>query len=280
MGRSLLISITSTTSPCRTYCNMTKTLLFVLLGLVAMALSENLGGDQANEIEETLDEIEFEDLEELQEDEDESLDASRMKRDADPRKKKKHKGKKPRKAGRKGKKRGRKNTKKGARKNKGKGKKGGKRPRKFGRKNKKARKQRKQIKRGKKPRKTGTVQQGGSGRLACSRAVNSTCLDTAVKLLKIVQQRITNFLVQQKRMSKFNSTGDKKSAKKGLFGPIASKVIDIGGGNASDLSCSGNKTNPGAAKLKSIISDLQKCEKSIMVFSLAAPGFVLFPLQD
>jgi len=95
--------------------------------------------------------------------------------------------------------------------------------------------------------------------------VNSTCLDTAVKLLKIVQQRITNFLVQQKRMSKFNSTGDKKSAKKGLFGPIASKVIDVGGGNASDLSCSGNKTNAGATKLKSIISDLQKCEKSIMV---------------
>jgi len=269
MGRSLLISITSTTSPCRTSCNMTKTLFFVLLGLVAVTLSENLGEDQTNEIEETLDEIELENLEDLQEDEDESLDALRLKRDADPKKKKKSKGKKPRKAGRKGKKRGRKNTKKGARKNKGKGKKGGKKggkkPRKFGRKNKKARKQRKQVKRGKKPRKTGTVQQSGSGRLACSRAVNSTCLDTAVKLMKIVQQRITNFLVQQKRMSKFNSTGDKKSAKKGLFGPIASKVIDVGGGNASDLSCSGNKTNPGAAKLKSIISDLQKCEKSIMV---------------
>merc|ERR1711970_1353521 len=192
MGRSLLISIPSTTSPCITPCNMTKTLLFVLLGLVAMALSENLEGDQGNEIEETLDEIELDNIEELQEDEDESLDASRMKRGTDPKKKRK-----------------------------------GKKSRKFGRKNKKARKQRKQVRRGKKPRKTGPVQQRGSGRLACSRAVNSTCLDTAVKLLKIVQQRITNFLVQQKRMSKFNSTGDKKSAKKGLFGPIASKVIDV-----------------------------------------------------
>jgi len=263
MGRSLLISIPSTTSPCITPCNMTKTLLFVLLGLVAMALSENLEGDQENEIEKTLNEIELDNIEKLQEDEDENLDASRMKRDADP--KKKRKGKKAKIAGRKGKKRGRKNAKKGARKNKGKGKNKAKKSRKFGRKNKKARKQRKQMKRGKKPRKTGIVQQSGSGRLACSRAVNSTCLDTAVKLLKIVQQRITNFLVQQKRMSKFNSTGDKKSAKKGLFGPIASKVIDVGGGNASDLACSGNKTNPGATKLKSIISDLQKCEKSIMV---------------
>merc|ERR1712179_582913 len=251
MGRSQLISIPSTTSSCRTSCNMTKTLLIVLLGLVAMALSENLGEDQGNEIEETLNEIELDNIEELQEDTDESLDASRMKRDADPRKKKK--GKKAKK------------TWESTRKNKGKGKKKAKKPRKFGRKNKKVRKQRKQVRRGKKPRKTRPVQQRGSGRLACSRAVNSTCLDTAVKLLKIVQQRITNFLVQQKRMSKFNSTGDKKSAKKGLFGPIASKVIDVGGGNASDLSCSGNKTNPGATKLKSIISDLQKCEKSIMV---------------
>merc|ERR1712168_329528 len=111
MGRSLLISITSTTSPCRTSCNMTKTLFFVLLGLVAITLSENLGEDQTNEIEETLDEIELENLEDLQEDEDESLDALRLKRDADPKKKKKSKGKKPRKAGRKGKKRGRKNPK-------------------------------------------------------------------------------------------------------------------------------------------------------------------------
>merc|ERR1719250_106408 len=266
--RSLLISIPSTTSDCRTSCNMTKTLLFVLLGLVAVALSENLGEDQENEIEETFDETEL-NFDELQEDEDENLEESRVKRDADPKKKRKGKGKKSRKTGRKGKKIGRKNAKKGARKNKGKAKKGGKKARKFGRKNNKAGKQRKtkrkQTKRGKKPRKSGSVQKGGSGRLSCSRAVNSTCLDTAVKLLKIVQQKVTNFLVQQKRMSKFNSTGDKKSAKKGLFGPIASKVIDVGGGNASDLSCSGNKTNPGATKLKSIISDLQKCEKSIMV---------------
>eukprot|EP00091_Calanus_sinicus_P019404 TRINITY_DN4867_c1_g1_i1.p1 TRINITY_DN4867_c1_g1~~TRINITY_DN4867_c1_g1_i1.p1 ORF type:complete len:346 (+),score=100.72 TRINITY_DN4867_c1_g1_i1:550-1587(+) len=81
--------------------------------------------------------------------------------------------------------------------------------------------------------------------------------------MKIVNSRITNFLIQQKRISKYNSTGGKKSGKKGLFGPIASKVIDVGGGNASDLSCSGNKTNPGATKLKSIIASLQKCEVNI-----------------
>merc|ERR1712115_726275 len=152
MGRSLLISIPSTTSSCRTSCNMTKTLLFVFLGLVAIALSENLGADQTNENEEAFNETELDNLDELQEDE--SLEESRVKREADPKKKRKGKGKKSRKTGRKGKKIGRKNAKKGARKNKGKAKKGGKKARKFGQKSKKAGKQRKtkrkQTKRGKK----------------------------------------------------------------------------------------------------------------------------------
>merc|ERR1711892_1621424 len=108
-------------------------------------------------------------------------------------------------------------------------------------KERKKKKNQKQNKKVKPQRKSGKKQPTGDGRLACSRAVNSTCLDTAVKLLKIVTSRITNFLVQQKRMTKYNTTGGKKSGKKGLFGPIASKVIDVGGGNASDLSCSGNK---------------------------------------
>merc|ERR1711892_251363 len=134
-------------------------------------------------------------------------------------------------------------------------------PKKKGRKAKKP--STKQNKKAKTQRKSGKIQPAGEKRTACSRAVNSTCLDTAVKLLKIVNSRVTNFLIQQKRMSKYNSTGGKKSGKKGLFGPIASKVIDVGGGNASDLSCSGNKTNVGATKLKSIISSLQTCEENI-----------------
>merc|ERR1712095_73074 len=265
MGRSKVISIPSTSSHCRTSCNMKKLLLFVFLGLVALTLSENLGEEQGNNVEEALDESELENIEVTSEDEDESLDVSRSKRDADPKKKRKNKGKKSQKdknKPRNNKKKNRKNRRKTGKKTAKKGRKKANRKRKN-----KAVKQRKtkrkQNKRGKKIRKV--VPSSGDQRGACSRAVNSTCLETAVKLLKIVQQRVTNFLQQQKRMSKFNGTGAKKSAKKGLFGPIASKVIDIGGGNASDLSCSGNKTNPGATKLKSIISDLQKCEKQIMV---------------
>merc|ERR1719431_1370106 len=103
----------------------------------------------------------------------------------------------------------------------------------------------KRGKAGKKERKNGKTQRkmNKKPRAGCTRDVNSTCVDTAVKLINTVNTKIINYLKQQKRIAKFNNTRSKKSGKKGLFEPIASKVIDIGGGNASDLSCSGNKTS-------------------------------------
>merc|ERR1711892_1479511 len=235
---------------------MDKTLVFILLGLVTMVLSVNEEEDQTKELKEAV--------------EGNSLEVERVQRAAEPGKKKKgkhhSKGNKAKKQ-RKGKKA------KKQRKMK-KGKKAGRRHQKGIKKSRKAKKKqgksKRKMKKGKdvkekEARKGQNIlaKSEGEERSLCSRTVNSTCLDTAVKLMKIVNSKITNFLVQQKRISKYNNTGNKKTAKKGLFGPIASKGIDVGGGNASDLSCSGNKTNPGATKLKSIISSLQKCEVNI-----------------
>jgi outer membrane biosynthesis protein TonB len=238
--------------------------------------------DQMKEMEETLDDNSIDEgLEQDMDINDNKLENSRMERDADP-EKKRNLGKKAKKNKRKNKPAGRRNKngkkhRKGAKKQRKseskqrksakkqtngakKQRKGGK---KQGKKQRKGVKQPKAGKRNKKGKKSAKTQESNSGRSPCSRAVNSTCLDTAVKMLNLVNTKISNFLVQQKRISKYNSTGGKKSNKKGLFGPIASKVIDVGGGNASDLSCSGNKTNVGATKLKSIIASLQKCEADI-----------------
>merc|ERR1712123_206845 len=280
--------------------NMRNTFFLVLLGFVGLALSASQEDEQTTELEEALDEDtletsgELEDIDELTVNEDESLEISRTERDADPEKKNGKKQKNGKRSGKKnktrsGKSKGKKPSKRGNKNKTRSGKRRGKKPTKRGNKSPKSSKRHnksgknqknkssKPKKKGRKPkkpstkqntkaktqRKSGKVQTAGDKRIACSRAVNSTCLDTAVKLLKIVNSRVTNFLIQQKRMSKYNSTGGKKSGKKGLFGPIASKVIDVGGGNASDLSCSGNKTNVGATKLKSIISSLQTCEENI-----------------
>merc|ERR1719206_1324549 len=122
----------------------------------------------------------------------------------------------------------------------------------------KGRSERKKEKAAKKQRKVNKAPRAG-----CSRSVNSTCVDNAVRLINTVNTKIINYLKQQKRIAKFNNTRSKKSGKKGLFGPIANKVIDIGGGNSSDLSCSGNKTSEGAGTLKEIIGNLSKCEEDI-----------------
>merc|ERR1711872_1133148 len=266
MGRSIQISITSTTlsSFAVHLANMTKVLAFILLGLVAIVLSEN-AEDQSGEIDNIRS--------------DNYLELNREIREADPGKKNKNgknksqkkkgrkAGKKKRKGGKKAIKGGKKNKKGGKKARKVSKKAGGKKKRKRGKKSSKSKLGKKKRKGSKKARKgqmnSGKPSVNGDGRSLCPRTVNSTCLDVAIKLMNIVNKKITNFLVQQKRMTKFNSTGGKKQAKKGLFAPIANKIIDIGGGNASDLSCSGNKTNPGAKKLKEIITNLKSCEDKI-----------------
>merc|ERR1711994_1196978 len=224
---------------------MTKVLALILLGLVAIVLSE-IAEEQSGEIDNIRS--------------DNYLELNREIREADPGKKNKNgKNKSQKKKGRKGGKKKRKGGKKAR--------KGGKKNKKGGKKSSKSKLDKKKRKGSKKARK-GQMNSGkpivnGDERSLCARTVNSTCLDVAIRLMNIVNKRITNFLVQQKRMTKFNSTGGKKQAKKGLFAPIANKIIDIGGGNASDLSCSGNKTNPGAMKLKEIITNLKSCEDKI-----------------
>merc|ERR1712083_767471 len=91
MGRSIPISITSTTlsSFAVHLANMTKVLAFILLGLVAIVLSENTE-DQSGEIDNIRS--------------DNYLELNREIREADPGKKNKN-GKKKRKGGKKAKKR-------------------------------------------------------------------------------------------------------------------------------------------------------------------------------
>merc|ERR1711915_600426 len=244
--------------------NMTKVLALILLGLVAIVLSE-IAEEQSGEIDNIRS--------------DNYLELNREMREADPGKRtrmgriKARRRKEERVARRKGKVARRqekeaKRTRKVAKKQEKQAKRQeARRKMKGGKKSSKSKLGKKKRKGSKKARK-GHMNSGkpifnGDGRSLCPRTVNSTCLDVAIKLMNIVNKRITNFLVQQKRMTKFNSTGGKKQAKKGLFAPIANKIIDIGGGNASDLSCSGNKTNPGAKKLKEIITNLKSCEDKI-----------------
>jgi len=56
---------------------------------------------------------------------------------------------------------------------------------------------------------------------------------------------------------------DNKSGKKGIFGPTLRRIVKAGGGNKSNLQCSGSSTSKGALQLKNLTDTLLKCEKTI-----------------
>jgi len=151
----------------------------------------------------------------------------------------------------KGMKKGRKNKTKKARKNK---KKQGRRKnadperKKKGRKNKTSRRRR--------PSST-------SGRSTGRSTASATCFESAIFYMKIWKDVVGNFEKQRKRMVKQNKTGGNKSGKKGLFAPIAHRLVDIGGGNKSNMSCGGQYGNKGAAQLQNLTKTLFDCEKDV-----------------
>merc|ERR1719422_2037644 len=55
----------------------------------------------------------------------------------------------------------------------------------------------------------------------------------------------------------------KKGGKKAVFAPIALKLVDLGGGNKSALSCSGSTTSSGAKQLTNLTKTLFDCEVEV-----------------
>ena len=50
---------------------------------------------------------------------------------------------------------------------------------------------------------------------------------------------------------------------KGTFAPIAFKLVDIGGGNKSNMSCGGSYTGAGAKQLANLTKTLFDCEVEV-----------------
>ena len=93
--------------------------------------------------------------------------------------------------------------------------------------------------------------------------VSAKCYSQTVFMMKIWKDVVSNFKKQNARMKAQNSTGGSKSGKKGLFAPTAFKLIDIGGGNKSNLSCGGTYGSDGAKQLGNLTKTLFDCEVSV-----------------
>ena len=160
------------------------------------------------------------------------------------------------------KKKKRKKKKRGGRKDK-KGKK--ERKEKKGKKERKEKKGKKDKRRTRKngPSKKPSRRTNPSSRSDRTDTVSDTCFESAMFYMKIWKDVVGNFEKQRKRMIKQNKTGGNKSGKKGLFAPIAHRLVDIGGGNKSNMSCGGQYGNKGASQLQNLTKTLFDCEKDV-----------------
>lgn len=93
--------------------------------------------------------------------------------------------------------------------------------------------------------------------------MNETCINTAMSYMKIMKDKVSNFLRQKTRVGKYSTTSANKHGKKGLFGPILNRIREAGGGNSSNLKCNGDNSSAGAKQLANLTSLLGACEDNI-----------------
>merc|ERR1712083_681550 len=130
----------------------------------------------------------------------------------------------------------------------------------------KSRKQKKKSRKGKKnPRKQrkGKKKRGRKSQARQDTCMNETCINTAMSYMKIMKDKVSNFLRQKTRVSKYSTTSSNKAGKKGIFGPILNRIREAGGGNSSNLKCNGDNSIAGATQLKNLTTLLAACEGNI-----------------
>ena len=130
------------------------------------------------------------------------------------------------------------------------------------RKNKNKAERRPKKKNGEKKRKNGEKRMN-TAQARDSTCLSTTCVDNAVKAMKLMKDKVVNFEKQDKRISSKSRTGGKKSAKQDVFKPVLQRLSDAAGGNISAPVCSGNSTSAGAAQMLNLSMTLKSCDDDI-----------------
>merc|ERR1719356_1992261 len=137
--------------------------------------------------------------------------------------------------------------------------------------NKNKSKRRKNTKRTKKTKKgkrknnkrRNNKRKNNKGTRKSTRTLDGMCIENAMTVMRRWKDVVANFDKQKTRIEKQASIAGKKSGKQSVFGPIALKLVDLGGGNKSALTCSGSATSEGALQLTNLTSTLFDCEVAV-----------------
>ena len=81
--------------------------------------------------------------------------------------------------------------------------------------------------------------------------------------MRKLEKVVANFDKQMTRVKKQGEIAGKKKGKKGNFKHLVQKLVDVGGGNASALTCSGSADSDGAKQLKNLTDTLKMCESEV-----------------
>merc|ERR1711997_1438199 len=189
----------------------------------------------------------------------------KIKKNGAKKSKKDGKGKKQKKNGAKknGKGKKKKGLKKKSRKNESKGK-GKNKDRKKKKARKAAKKEDKKDKK-KKARKKNNNRKANTARnttTTSSSCMNTTCINNAMSYMKQRKTLVPNFEKQYKRIERNEKQAGGKASKGSEFTPYLTKLRETGGGNASNMTCAGEK-NTGATNLENLYNSLAECETTI-----------------
>merc|ERR1739844_51878 len=89
-----------------------------------------------------------------------------------------------------------------------------------------------------------------------SECLATSCVDNAVKAMKLLKDKVLNFEKQEKRIAKKSNIGSKKSDKQDDFKPTLQRLSDAAGGNLSAPVCSGSTDSAGAATMLGLAQNL------------------------
>merc|ERR1712203_1185325 len=113
----------------------------------------------------------------------------------------------------------------------------------------------------KKARKRNNKNRNGNNARQAS-CMNAACINNAVAYMKQLKLAVKNFGKQYNRITTNEKQTGGKAGKNDEFEPYLIKLRETGGGNASNMSCNGQK-NQGATNLQTLYDNLATCETII-----------------
>ena len=93
--------------------------------------------------------------------------------------------------------------------------------------------------------------------------VTLDCVSDAVSAMKVWKDQVGNFLNRKKRIEKQLKIMDGKFSKRLDFSSISDNITFVGGGDASNLTCSGSNTSSKALLLGSLKTSIDSCNATI-----------------